>query len=144
MSTLRWSIGADLPREDVEFVAEQVFQHGRGLALAGDAKPLACLVRNGRNVVAGAAGRTEYRRLFVQSLWVHETLRGTGIGSELLRRMERAALTRGCDSAIVETLDERARSLYLRLGYEVVAQLPGYVGPFNRHILLKNLSPGAA
>ena len=144
MSTLQWSIGSDLPHEHVDAISERVFEHGRSLAHDGNATPLACLVRDGNELVAGASGRTEYARLFVASLWVHERLRSAGIGTELLRRMEHAARAVGCDSALIETLSDRACSLYLRVGYKVIAQVPRYVGPFNRYILVKPLAPSAA
>jgi diamine N-acetyltransferase len=144
-STLRWSIGDALPRDDVQTVSARVLDYGRSLAADGNARLLACLVRDGSGaVVAGASGRTEHGRLFVNSLWVDEALRGTGIGTELLRRMEQAALSRGCHSAMLETLGERACALYRRVGYEPVAHVPGCVGPFDRVILLKPLERAEA
>ncbi len=58
--------------------------------------------------------------------------------------MEQAALNRGCESAMIETLHESACALYIRAGYEVITCIPGYVGPFNRYILLKQLAQSAA
>ena len=143
MSMLQWSFGTDLPSEDVELISDRVFEHGRSLAANGNATSLACLARSDGAVVAGASGRTEYGRLFVQNLWVHEALRGKGIGTEALRRMEQAAVDRNCESAVIETLNDRACSLYRRLGYEIIAQVPNYVGPFSRYILLKRLKSAA-
>ena len=41
------------------------------------------------------------------------------------------------------TLDHGVAALYGRLGYRSVAVVSGYVGPFNRHVLLKLLNPPA-
>lgn len=139
MDEFQWSIGTDLPERDVRVVSEGVLADGRALAAAGDARPLACLVRQQGRVVAGGAARTEYGRLFVQSLWVDEPLRSRGLGSAILQKLEAQARSAGCTSSLLETLSDRAAAFYRRLGYASIAQLPGYVGPFTRHILLKVL-----
>jgi catechol 2,3-dioxygenase-like lactoylglutathione lyase family enzyme len=54
------------------------------------------------------------------------------------KAVDLAIVADGVD-AIVETLNDRVAALYRRCGYEVIAALPGYVGPFTRHILLKRL-----
>ena len=41
------------------------------------------------------------------------------------------------------TLDHGVAALYGRLGYRSVAVVFSYVGPFNRHVLLKLLNPPA-
>ena len=99
-------------------MSARVLEYGRTLA-AGNARPLACLVRDGSGaVVAGASGRTEYGRLFVNSLWVDEALRGAGSALNPAPHGARCA-PRGCGSALIETLGERACVLYCRVGYEL-------------------------
>ncbi len=87
----------------------------------------------------GQRAETEYERLFVQYLWVTSSLRGQGLGSHALTRLEETAHREGCRDSLIETLDERVFRLYVRLGYRELALVKGYVGPFNRHILLKPL-----
>lgn len=137
-----WLIGRDLDPAVLRVVAEGVFRHGRTLALAagGDAAPLACIVREDDAVIAGGAGRTEFARLFVEHLWVEAGRRGQGLGTQVLAALEAAARDVGCHDALIETLDERVARLYGRLGYVTLAVVPGYVGPFDRHILRKRLS----
>jgi GNAT superfamily N-acetyltransferase len=113
---------------------------GRALAAEGQARPIACLVREAGRLVAGGAGRTEYARLFVNHLWVAEPLRGHGIGPQVLAALETAARRRGCTDTLIETLDDRVAELYRRCGYAEVARLPGYVGPFTRYVLVKPLA----
>lgn len=137
-----WDVGHDFAEADLRVVADGVLQHGRALAAEGHARPLACLLRDGGEVIAGASGRTEYERLFVQWLWVAAPHRGQGLGSEALARLEAAARSAGCRDALIETLDDRVAVLYRRRGYVELAHLPRYVGPFGRHILLKTLAGG--
>jgi len=137
--SLIWTLGAQAPVDDLKVIAEGVFSHGRAQARDGNAEPIACLVRDGPRVVAGGTGRTEYQRLFVSHLWVAEDFRRQGLARCILQALESEAVHRGCSDALIETLDDGVAALYGRLGYRSVAVVPGYVGPFNRHILVKPL-----
>ena len=138
---LIWSIEREVPAADLAVITEGVFDHGRALAKHGNAAPIACVVRDGSRVVAGGSGRTEYRRLFVGALWVAQALRRRGIGRRILSELEAEAARRGCEDALIETLDDAVAGLYSRLGYARLAHVPSYVGPFNRHIMLKPSLP---
>ena len=137
--SLIWTLGAQAPVDDLKVIAEGVFFHGRAQARDGNAEPIACLVRDGPRVVAGGTGRTEYQRLFLSHLWVAEDLRRQGLARRILQALESEAVHRGCRDALIETLDDGVAALYGRLGYRGVAVVSGYVGPFNRHILVKPL-----
>jgi GNAT superfamily N-acetyltransferase len=134
---LIWTIESQAPTEDVEIIVNGVLAYGRAQATDGNAEAISCLVRDAGYVVAGGSGRTEYRRLFVNHLWVAQQLRGQGIGTRVLLELEAVASQRGCQDAIIETLDDSVAAFYTRLGYGLVALVPRYVGPFNRHIMRK-------
>lgn len=136
-----WEITSSPSEFDESVVSEGVFEYGRRLASDGNAHSLACFLRKDGDVVVGGLGRTEYGRLFITSLWVSELLRGQGIGSEIISRMEREAIARNCRDALIETLIERNVKLYERLGYTSIAHIPHYVGDFTRQIMLKTLQP---
>lgn len=136
---LHWSFSSDASAEDLAILADGVLAHGRLQARDGQALPVACLVRDDGRVVAGASGRTEYRRLFVSYLWVEAGRRRQGLGRRILLGLEAEAASRGCTDALIETLDEAVAGFYGRLGYRPLAVVPAYVGPFNRHILVKTL-----
>lgn len=136
---LDWQLTTAPEAADVAIVTEGVLSFGRALAVGGNARPLACFVREDGALIAGAVGRTEFARLFVTSLWVAEDRRCRGLGAELLARMEREAMQCGCTSSMIETLNDRVADLYARQGYKPVAVVPAYVGTFTRHIMLKEL-----
>ena len=140
----RWELTDSPSGDDESAVSEGVFRFGRALAADGRALPLACFARDGETLVAGGIGRTEYGRLFVTYLWVAEHLRCRGLGTEVLRRMEAAALARGCVDSLIETLNDRIAGHYERLGYKPVATVEAYVGPFSKHILVKSLVAAVA
>lgn len=137
-----WTLEDEPSAADVAIVAGGVLRVGREAAAGGDPRPIACFLREDGRVIAGACGRTEFGRLFVEFVWVAEGLRGSGLGSEALGRLERSALERGCADALIETLSDRVAALYRRLGYVEVALVDRYVGPFNKRVLLKTLGPG--
>ena len=136
---MSWEITNNPSELDESVVSNGVFEHGRRLASGGNAQALACFLRKDGKVIAGGLGRTEYRRLFIASVWVTESLRGQGIGSEIISRMEREAFARDCQDALIETLLEPNVRLYERLGYYTIASIPNFVGDFTRHIMLKSL-----
>ncbi len=136
---LTWETTRDPSHSESELVSEGVFSYGRSLAKDGNAQPIACFARIEGTLVAGAIGRTEYNRLFIASLWVSEELRNQGLGTATLLNLESEAARLGCSSALLETLNDTTAKLYARLGYQTLAEIKGYVGPFNRHIMLKSL-----
>lgn len=93
--------------------------------------PVGCFARDetGR-IVAGAHGKMMWGWLYTERLWVDESLRGKGIGSEVLARLERMALAEGIHRFHVGTTSFQALDFYIKQGYEVFAQLedhpPGY------------------
>ena len=136
---LNWTVDAPASDDDLRVISEGVISHGRAQAWDGQAEPISCLVREGSRVVAGGSGRTEYGRLFVNYLWVSVELRRQGLGRRILGVLESEAVRRGCRDALIETLDDGVAALYGRLGYSSLAVVPGYVGRFNRHTLVKPL-----
>ncbi len=135
----KWSIEDAPSKADLAVVVDGVIEFGRAEAADGNAQALACFCREHGEIIAGATGRTEYERLFVDYVWVAGSRRGGGIGTEALRRLERAAHERGARDALLETLSDRTARLYSRLGYETVATIERFVGPFNKYIMRKTL-----
>ena len=83
-------------------------------------KPLAVKVMNEKNeIVAGAAAKTFGLWMLLDNLWVHESLRGKNIGTQILNMLEETALKRGCQYVLLDTLNFQARPFYERHGYKV-------------------------
>ena len=116
--------------------------HGRALSRS-DARPIGCFIRSGAEIVGGACGRTEFNRIFITYLWVEQSLRHQGLGSDLLRRLEASAAVRGCNDALIETMSDEVAGMYRRRGYTPLATIPNYAGAFTRYILRKPLSAPA-
>jgi len=92
----------------------------------GDRQPLAVLVRDPQSgdVVGGASGRTSLGLLFLDLFHLPETLRGMGLGTEVLRRFEEEGRRRGCRSAVVYTISFQAPQFYERNGWVRFGEVP--------------------
>ena len=61
----------------MDAISAAVISFGCSKAIDGHAQPIACLERDGEELVAGESGRTEYTRLFVNDVRVAEVHAGT-------------------------------------------------------------------
>lgn len=108
---------------------------------------LVLLLRDGDGPIRGGLlGYTNWNWLFVSHLWVHDSLRGRGLGRELLGRAEAEAAARGCRNAHVDTFSFQAPGFYESLGYEVFGTLHDYPPGHSRYFLqkrgLRSTGPG--
>lgn len=71
------------------------------------------------NLLAGLSGKTFGNWLLIDYLWVDAALRQQNIGSRLLLEAESKAKQRGCQFALLDTLDFQAKPFYERHGYRV-------------------------
>lgn len=90
-------------------------------------------------IVAGVHGFTWGDCCEIEYLWVHANGRGTGIGSRLLRLVEREARRRGCRQVVISTHSFQAPGFYAKHGYEVAGVIDGYPGPRQQIYLRKAL-----
>ena len=76
---------------------------------------------------------------YISLLWVEESLRNQGFGSELLRRLEREAVSLGCTKAHLDTYSFEARPFYEKAGYQVFGKLDDYPAGHCKYFLWKAL-----
>ena len=99
---------------------------------------LAVVVRDGEGkLLGGVAGRTIYRQLLIDVLWVEPTSRGAGLGRQLMAMAEAEARQRGCLAAQVDTLSFQAPDFYTKLGFKVIGQVTGVADSPDRYFMLK-------
>jgi GNAT superfamily N-acetyltransferase len=120
---------------------------GSGISAANEAalgpsgrQMLAILIRDKGEVIGGLLGRTAYKRLFVELLFVPERLRGQGMGERILRQAEDEAKQRGCLGVWLETFSADAHRFYLRQGYKTFGEIPDYPPGNTRFFLSKDWS----
>jgi GNAT superfamily N-acetyltransferase len=106
-----------------------------------DRRPLAVLVRDPatHEVIGGLTGRTSLGLLFIDLFHLPPRLRGRGLGSEILRRAEDEARTRGCRAAVLYTISFQAPDFYRRHGWQRLGEVPCDPPGTSRVFLTKEL-----
>ena len=103
-----------------------------------DARPLAIAIERDGTLLGGLLGRTSFRRLFIELLFVPESLRGQGVGRKLLAQAETEAKARGCLGLWLDTFSADAHRFYLRNGLKVFGQIEDYPPGNTRYFLSKD------
>ncbi|WEG14530.1 GNAT family N-acetyltransferase [Pullulanibacillus sp. KACC 23026] len=93
-----------------------------------------------RKIVGGITGNMFWDHLHIDFLWVDQSVRGKGYGSELLNKMEGFAKEKGCRLIYLDTFSFQAPDFYKKNGYEVFGILEDHPKGFNQYFLQKRLS----
>ncbi|MEM9633566.1 MAG: GNAT family N-acetyltransferase [Pseudomonadota bacterium] len=78
--------------------------------------------KNG-GLLAGLTASTSYGWLLIKTLWVDESMRGTGLGRRLVEAAEQKGRELECGNAWLDTSNRDAREFYRNLGYEDFGKL---------------------
>lgn len=106
------------------FLAQRIYEYNAATTGYQDGESFAA-VRESEpgNIEAGASGYTWGGCCYIAYLWVSETLRGKGIGSDLLRAVEAHARAKRCRVVFVASHSFQAPAFYARHGYRLVANV---------------------
>lgn len=134
------AVEPEMSEDDHEALLDGLEESGEKVAPPRRHELLAVSLRDeaGR-LCGGLLGSTLWDWLQVEILWVEESLRGSGYGSELLRTAEAHALSIGCHSAKLDTFDFETRGFYEKAGYRVYGQLDGFPAGHTHFHLSKSL-----
>jgi ribosomal protein S18 acetylase RimI-like enzyme len=80
-----------------------------------------------------------WRILYADALWVDEPHRHRGLGTTLVRSLEKEAQKRGATLCHLDTFDFQSKSFYEKLGYEVFGILDECPPGHKRYFLKKTL-----
>lgn len=118
-------------------VAHNVAGTGRPV----DRRPLAVLLRDPETgaPLGGLTGRTDKDWLFVELFWLPDSMRGSGLGADLLARAEAEARARGCTGIWLDSYSFQAPEFYRKQGFEIFGTLPDYPAGHSRHFLFKRI-----
>lgn len=73
----------------------------------------------------------------IRVLWVDKDYRTKDIGSTLLREVEKIAIQKGAEHAIVDTFDFQAKDFYLKSGFKVFGQIDNHPKGHTRYYMKK-------
>ena len=112
-------------------------------ARSNDFRPLAIFVTNPQTeeIAGGLWGWTSFDHLHVSVLYLDASLRGSGLGSRIMRQAEEEAIRRGCTGVWLDTFSFQARGFYERLGYTLFGTIEDYPPGHSRFFFKKSLKP---
>jgi GNAT superfamily N-acetyltransferase len=103
-------------------------------------KPLAVIVRDEHGVVLGGMiGRTYLGLLFIDLVYLPPKVRGKGLGSQILKRVEDEGRNRGCKTAVLYTITFQAPLFYEKNGWQRFGEIPCLPEGASRVFLKKEL-----
>lgn len=84
-----------------------------------DRRALNVIVRDqtSNEVLGGAIGRTSLGLAFLDLFHLPKSLRGSGVGTKILRAFEDEARNRGCSAAVLYTISFQAPGFYEKNGW---------------------------
>ncbi len=90
-------------------------------------------------VVGGLRAVCYWNTLHIELLWVSESARGAHVGSLLVNKAERFALSKDFKRALLFTTSWQAKPFYEKLGYQLEATIPDYPEGHTSYLLTKVL-----
>jgi len=106
-----------------------------------DRMPLTVMVRDGDSgaILGGISGRTSLGLMFLDVVYLPESLRGQDIGTRMLAMAEAEGRRRGCRNGVLYTISFQAPRFYERLGWRVFGEVPCDPPGTSRVFLTKEL-----
>ncbi|MGB8944927.1 MAG: GNAT family N-acetyltransferase [Streptomyces sp.] len=131
--------------EDVAAISDALDRFNIEHTGIADRRPLAVLVRDPetRQVVGGLTGRTSLGLFFLDLFYLPPRLRGSGLGTEILRQAEDEARTRGCRTAVLYTITFQAPGFYQKHGWKRLGEVPCDPPGTSRVFITKELTAPA-
>ena len=116
----------DLTKEDAAYIGEKINEIVPHEVDADEVEFVLKVENENGEIVGGCIAQAyEYRwsRMFLDTLWVDERYRHHGIGSMIIREVERIAREKGCRVVTLGTASYMARPFYEKHGYTVFTTL---------------------
>lgn len=91
-------------------------------------------------LIGGLLGDSNWEWMYISYLWLDESARGHGLGSQLLAEAEAEAARRQCHHTFVDTMSFQALPFYQKHGYQLWGQLDDFPTGHTRYFLKKRIT----
>lgn len=91
-------------------------------------------------VLGGISGVLFYESLYIDSLWIDESLRKQGLGTKLMDEAENFGKKQGAKFITLNTMDWEGLHFYQKLGFSIEFIRDGYAKDSKMFLLRKNLT----
>lgn len=110
-------------------------------AMTKPMKPYGIFIKDSDNqVLGGVKGITYYGCVYVSMLWLTKELRQEGLGTKLMREVERIGIERECTFVTVNTMDWEALNFYQKIGFHIEFVREGYENESKLYFMRKKLN----
>ena len=129
---------------DAAFIAESLIKYNLQQAGPSSYRTLTFAAHDqSGQLVGGISGCTYWGWLIIECFSIHESWRGRGLGSRLLRAAEQEAIARGCHSSQLESFSFQNWQFYEAQGYERYGTLDDFPFEHQRISFRKRLGNGS-
>lgn len=137
---MKYEITDKITKEDENIIFQGLLEYNLSKIEDKNPKDLGVYLQDetGKKV-AGLIGDTHGNWLYVKFLWVSEELRARRIGSDLLKKAEKTAKSRGCIYSFLDTFSFQAPEFYKKHGYKEVFTLENYPITGKRYYFTKKI-----
>lgn len=126
--------------DDTKIIWEGISKHAKRERGLPPGKPFAFFIRDELDhIKGGCSGYIYYGCLYVDLLWVDESLRGKQYGSQLMKNAEQLAKENHCNFIAVNTMDFEALEFYKKLDFKVEFERKGFEKNSSMYFLRKDL-----
>lgn len=142
MSNINYEINAQPSKESDQVVIDGIHHYNNTLH-NDPVSHHSIYAKSDNKIIGGALIYQHSDAIYIDSLWVDEKFRNQGIGSELLRKAEQDCLEKGITKQIISTFNIRAKDLYIKHGFKVIATVPNYIQGLDKYYLEKKADKAA-
>jgi GNAT superfamily N-acetyltransferase len=126
--------------EDARLIEQGLLNYNRQFVEVDGYQRLAIILRDeNQTLFGGLLGDLYWNWLHISILWLDESVRGQGYGSQMLKLAEEEAARRGCHGVNLDTMSFQALAFYERYGYTIFGVLEDHPIGHTRYFLKKKL-----
>jgi GNAT superfamily N-acetyltransferase len=136
------AIEHDAKEADIEFISEGIIESTKNVLGQMDflEKKFSVFLRDeNQNIFGGITARFDSESVYIDALWVNETSRHQGYGTNLLTAAENEARKLGCSYSTLDTWSFQAEEFYLKNGYERIGEVKNFYLHHSKIFLRKKL-----
>ncbi|MBW5457300.1 GNAT family N-acetyltransferase [Clostridium sporogenes] len=130
--------------KEADLIVDRIVEYNLSKVSGKQEVPLLCINRvikdtNGE-IIAGILSKMYcWNCIYIDVLWVKEDYRKDGLGTKLLKEVEKIAKEKNCHLIHLDTFDFQAKDFYIKHGYEIFGVLDQCPENHKRYFMKKNI-----
>ncbi|APH16973.1 acetyltransferase domain protein [Clostridium sporogenes] len=130
--------------EEADLIVDRIVEYNLSKVPGKQEVPLLCINRviedtNGE-IIAGILSKMYcWNCIYIDVLWIKEEYRKDGLGTKLLKELEKIAKEKNCHLIHLDTFDFQAKDFYIKHGYEIFGILDQCPENHKRYFMKKNI-----